>query len=281
MKNYIQFAKKSDKIFTKIEFVNALTPKEISFLNDRYLHLGLNIKQIVVDNFGIEIYDEKSSFNELIGRKRNRKDFNSLQDFLSKYYAEEEINKSTKKCKNSDGDKFSKEELLELRNSLNSLKEDCQEIEYKNCKIEINEFKTKIIDYILKYKQYITKEEYSYLFNKWKNELSKIKGVNVFNFSDMNDLNNWKVPILKAFKSEIILYALCNICEKKIRGKNIINENQNENQSEKNNSNNNLIEENKNGLSEQDSESSEHFDDFNYFNNFEGQFLKEDNDEDL
>ena len=265
------FAKKSEKLFTKIEFVNALTQKEISSLNDRYLSLGLNIKQIIVDNYGNEIYCEKSSSSELLGKKRNRKNFDSWQDFLLRYYGEDEITKSSKKCKKDEEDKCSKKELLELKNSLDSLKEESKKIEYKICKIETNEFKAKVIDYILKYKKYIRKDEYSYLFNKWKNELSKIKGIDVLNFNNMNDLYNWKVPILKAFKSEIILYAVSNIFESKINGKRNVFEKQNED-------NNNYImeeEEKKNNLSGSDSYSSENFDDFNFFNKNQGQFLKD------
>ena len=266
------FAKKSEKLFTKIEFVNALTQKEISSLNDRYLNLGLNIKQIIVDNYGNEIYSEKCSSSELLGKKRNRKIFDSWQDFLLRYYGEDEINKSSKKCKKDEDDKYSKKELLELKNRLNSLKEECKKIEYKICKIETNEFKAKVIDYILKYKQYLRKEEYSYLFNKWKNELSKIKGIDVLNFNNMNDLYNWKIPILKAFKSEIILYAVCNIFESKINGKRSVIKKQSED-----NNNNNLMEEEekKNNLSASDSYSSENFNDFNFFNKNQGQFLKD------
>ena len=266
------FAKKSEKLFTKIEFVNALTQKEISSLNDRYLNLGLNIKQIIVDNYGNEIYNEKCSSSELLGKKRNRKIFDSWQDFLLRYYGEDEINKSSKKCKKDEDDKYSKKELLELKNRLNSLKEECKKIEYKICKIETNEFKAKVIDYILKYKQYLRKEEYSYLFNKWKNELSKIKGIDVLNFNNMNDLYNWKIPILKAFKSEIILYAVCNIFESKINGKRSVIKKQSED-----NNNNNLVEEEekKNNLSASDSYSSENFNDFNFFNKNQGQFLKD------
>lgn len=266
------FAKKSEKLFTKIEFVNALTQKEISSLNDRYLNLGLNIKQIIVDNYGNEIYSEKCSSSELLGKKRNRKIFDSWQDFLLRYYGEDEINKSSKKCKKDEDDKYSKKELLELKNRLNSLKEECKKIEYKICKIETNEFKAKVIDYILKYKQYLRKEEYSYLFNKWKNELSKIKGIDVLNFNNMNDLYNWKIPILKAFKSEIILYAVCNIFESKINGKRSVIKKQSED-----NNNNNLVEEEekKNNLSASDSYSSENFNDFNFFNKNQGQFLKD------
>jgi len=215
------FADKSENLVSKMEFVNALTHREITTLNSKYLDLGLYIKQVIVDYYGNEI-NENKSFN-LLGKKRERKSFNYLNDFLQKYYGDDDlssISKSTinthKKRKISDieaNKKFSVKEISELRNNLNSIKEDCQKIEYKNCKIEADEFKSKIIDYILKIKKYLSKEQYSFLFNKWKNEYSKLKGVDIINFEKINNILNWKIPILKAFKSEMILYAMCNVCE--------------------------------------------------------------------
>jgi hypothetical protein len=221
----VLFADKSENLISKIEFVNALTHKEITTLNSKYLDLGLYIKQVIVDYYGNEI-NENKSFN-LLGKKRERKTFNYLNDFLQKYYGEDDlssISKSTinthKKRKISDieaNKKCSTGEISELRNNLNSIKEDCQKIEYKNCKIEADEFKSKIIDYILKIKKYLSKEQYSFLFNKWKNEYSKIKGVNIINFEKINNILNWKIPILKAFKSEMILYAMCNVCDNYVK----------------------------------------------------------------
>ena len=42
-------------IYSKVDFVNCLTDKEISRLNNKYLHYGLQMKQIKVDKFGNEI----------------------------------------------------------------------------------------------------------------------------------------------------------------------------------------------------------------------------------
>ena len=274
------FAKKSEKIFTKIDFVNALTPKEISNLNSKYMDLGLYLKQVVVDNYGNE-KDLNNKSKNFLGNKRKRKDFNSLKDFLTKYNGEEDSissNNHFKKHKrnnlseNKSDKKFSKEELCELKNILNSIKEDCQKIEYKIGKIETKEFKSKIIEYILKYKKYISKEQYLFLFNKWKNELSQIKGVNLFDINNNNNLFNWKVSILKAFKSEIILYGICNICDNKIKGKNINNEiiNKDSNYNE----NNNIEEEKKCESSESDSGSSENSDEENFFNKNDDLFFK-------
>lgn len=226
------FADKTHKIFSKIEFVNALTEKEMKNLNKKYLCLGLNIKQVVVDTYGNEKNKKESSLTDLLGKKRDRTHFNSLRDFLYKYYGEEDsvsIKRKAKKNKNkkrklSGNDstkKLSHEELSELKNGLNAIKEDCKKIEYKICLIEDDEFKSKIINYILQYKKYISKEQYSLLYDKWKNELSKIKGVDLFNSNAMNNLYNWKISILKSFKSEIALYAICRICDHILHGENI------------------------------------------------------------
>ena len=224
---------KSKKLFSKIEFVNALTPKEISTLNSRYKKLGLHIKQVVVDNFGNEKNKEESS---LLSKKRNRKEYNSLNNFLESYYGKEELLSITQKFKDykkkyisdkENNKKYSKEELSELLNALNSIKKDVETIEYKNCVIETDEFKLIIIDYISKFRKYISKEEYSFLLKKWKNELSKIKGIDLFDFNKIDNFMNWKISILKGLKSEIVLYAISNICDNLIKGKNNNNVNKN------------------------------------------------------
>ena len=47
-----------ENIYTKVKFVNRLTDKEISKLNNKYIHFGLQMKQIKVDVFGNEIVKE-------------------------------------------------------------------------------------------------------------------------------------------------------------------------------------------------------------------------------
>jgi len=273
------FADKSENLVSKMEFVNALTHREITTLNSKYLDLGLYIKQVIVDYYGNEI-NENKSFN-LLGKKRERKSFNYLNDFLQKYYGDDDlssISKSTinthKKRKISDieaNKKCSVKEISELRNNLNSIKEDCQKIEYKNCKIEADEFKSKIIDYILKIKKYLSKEQYSFLFNKWKNEYSKLKGVDIINFEKINNILNWKIPILKAFKSEMILYAMCNICDNYVKrhsnneNYNNINEEDEPESEEKKINNHKYIEEKKENESS-DSDLSDFTDEENSFN---------------
>lgn len=273
------FADKSENLVSKMEFVNALTHREITTLNSKYLDLGLYIKQVIVDYYGNEI-NENKSFN-LLGKKRERKSFNYLNDFLQKYYGDDDlssISKSTinthKKRKISDieaNKKCSVKEISELRNNLNSIKEDCQKIEYKNCKIEADEFKSKIIDYILKIKKYLSKEQYSFLFNKWKNEYSKLKGVDIINFEKINNILNWKIPILKAFKSEMILYAMCNVCDNYVKrhsnneNYNNINEEDEPESEEKKINNHKYIKEKKENESS-DSDLSDFTDEENSFN---------------
>lgn len=199
------------------------------------MNLGLHIKQVVVDSFGEEEIKKKSSYIDLLGKKRNRKEFNSLNSFLYNYYGKEKLlsNKKYKEYKNSNlsekenNKKYSKEELSELLNALNSIKKDVETIEYKNCVIETDEFKLIIIDYISKFRKYISKEEYSFLLKKWKNELSKIKGIDLFDFNKIDNFMNWKISILKGLKSEIVLYAISNICDNLIKGKNNNNVNKN------------------------------------------------------
>ena len=273
------FADKSENLVSKMEFVNALTHREITTLNSKYLDLGLYIKQVIVDYYGNEI-NENKSFN-LLGKKRERKSFNYLNDFLQKYYGDDDlssISKSTinthKKRKISDievNKKCSVKEISELRNNLNSIKEDCQKIEYKNCKIEADEFKSKIIDYILKIKKYLSKEQYSFLFNKWKNEYSKLKGVDIINFEKINNILNWRIPILKAFKSEMILYAMCNVCDNYVKrhsnneNYNNINEEDEPESEEKKINNHKYIKEKKENESS-DSDLSDFTDEENSFN---------------
>ena len=268
------FADKSQKIFSKIEFVNALTPKEISNLKSKYLFLGLHIKQVIVDNFGKEKNKDKPKVIDYLGKKRERKEFNSLNDFLHKYYGEDDLSsisrssiKKNKKRKISEkkvNKKYTKEDLSVLKNSLNSIKQDCQKIEYRNCKNEEEEFKSTIIEYILKFKKYISKEDYDFLFNKWKNEFSKLKGVDLFNFNNVNNLLNWKISILKAFKSEISLYAFSTVCDNVIKGK--INFHNDEENKEENTSKSNIEQKEEKKEDSSNSDLSDFSDEDNNFN---------------
>jgi hypothetical protein len=224
--------KKSVNIYNKIKFVNYMTDKEIKRLNSKYCYLGLQIKQIVVDRYGNEIKEKKNSSKNLLGKKRDRKEYNSLDKFLSKYYGKEQykiLNNNFEKNKklfeyNPEDKLCTKKCLSNLKENLNSIKIDCEYMANKNSKIETDEYKMNVLNYIARYKQYITKEQYNYLYNKWKNELLKIRGTDLFNFDKINKIENWKVSILKCFKSEISLYSVCNVYDGVICGKKFVKE---------------------------------------------------------
>ena len=51
-----------------------------------------------------------------------------------------------------------------------------------------------------------------------------MRGTDLFNYDKINDIRNWRVSILKCFKSEIILYGLCNIYDGIINGNKFVKE---------------------------------------------------------
>jgi len=238
----------SNNLFTKITLVNTLDLKEIELLNEKYHELGLCIKQVRVDKYGNEkspnelLYEESDDLDfNLLKRKSRRHSKQSIQEFFNKYenYDLLEENKKPKKklvkskykgnnnnIRNDISDNQSEDEdeievenaselIKSLRDKLIEVKQECQYIHYKNCKIEDEDFKKKIIEYIRKFSRYISDNEYRKLFNKWKEQNNEIKGVNLL---EDKDLYKWKVPILKAFKSEITLLATINLFSKKIDG---------------------------------------------------------------
>ena len=226
--------KQKEIIYSKLDFVNCLTDREISKLNSRYLSLGLQMKQVKVDRYGKEIGKEDSEKKEL-GRKRKRKDFNDYYKFLSGYYGKRKFEILNKIYENekklifnfNPEDKICTRKCLSmLKDSLNKIKVDCLYMANKNYKIETDEYKAVVLKYILQFRKYITNEQYTFLYNKWKNELLKVRGTDLFNFDKINNIINWKVSILKCFKSEIVLYAICNIYDRLIKGSNFQIDNQ-------------------------------------------------------
>ena len=218
-------------IYSKLNLFNCLNEKEIKRLNNRYYTLGLCIKQVKVDQNGNEINKEKPKEN-VLGKKRLRKGFNALDHFLYSYYGKEKfvlINQSLESesklfdfnSENSEDKMCPKKCLRVLIDYLNSIKVDCDYMANKNYTYETDEYKAVILKYIAKFKKFLTDAQYNKLQNKWKNELLKVKGTDLFNFDKINDIINWKVSILKCFKSEIILYAFCNIFDGIISGKKI------------------------------------------------------------
>ena len=265
--NYLDYSK---NIFTRITLVNTLTLKEIDSLNQKYKELGLYIKQVRVDNFGREKSpNELLSDDRLLNKKRRSKCHPmTLQEFYNRYYVqdlkspkklkiEKKLIKSKNKIKYKKLDKNKnqsqnqsqnqsenlilnqyesenfllesddEEELKFLKNDLENIFNDCQKIEIKNCKISDEKFKEEIIKYIKEFSKYISKKQYDNLYKKWESQNMKMKGVDIFK---NNDISNWKIPILKAFKSEISLLAFTNILGNKIGDKEENEDNTNENE---------------------------------------------------
>ena len=227
----MNFEKKQLSIYSKIKVVNALSDKMIDKLNSKYSSKGLQMKQIIVDKYGKEITKPLSS-KRLLGKKRDRMEYDSLANFLYSYYGKEQfilLNQTwekEKKILNFDPEdaKCTRKCLSHLKDSLNTIKVDCENMDNKNLKIETDEYKIVVLKYIAKFKNYITNEQYTYLQSKWKNEMLKVRGTDLFNYDKINDIRNWRVSILKCFKSEIILYGLCNIYDGIINGNKFVKE---------------------------------------------------------
>ena len=139
--------------------------------------------------------------------KKNQKN-NHRNNNYSSYESESE--------QKSENYLYNKEELKSLRKNLMEIYEECQNLQYKDCKFNDDSFKIKIIEYIKKFKNFLSDKQYLILFNKWKNELMKIRGVNPLDSGRISDLSFWKVSILKSFKSEVSLLAMSNILGKKV-----------------------------------------------------------------
>jgi hypothetical protein len=233
----------SNKLFSKISLVNTLKPKEIVKINDIYQKLGLYLKQVVVDKMGNELINYNK---ELMNKKRPKRPLMTLKEFYNKYYFITNLNnigrikkskkllkniKKKKKEKNDINDsleyselnednKINEKYLRDLKKNLVDLYRDIQGIEYKECKIDTEEYKNIIINYIFKYRLFIGDVQYQKLLNKWKNELIKTKGANIL---DLDNLLSWKTPILKGLKSEIALVAISNIISRQLGEEEIAN----------------------------------------------------------
>ena len=268
----------SNNIFTKIQLVNALTQKECNILNENYKKLGLFIQQVKVDNYGNQISPNEflSENNNFLHKKRRLKNKSmTLEEFYEECCFNDKkkyLNSSNKSnnIKNNNEDKLcKKEDLSSWHNNLYSIYQDCQNIDFKKCKIDDENYKIKIIKCIKEFSKFITKKQYDDLFNKWRNKNMEIKGCN---YSDFSDLSSWKIPILKSFKSEISLFATLNTIRKKL-GKEI-NSEENEEDKNKSKENNN----DKDGSEEGQSESSYSLD--NYFKDNQNIPMSRDNEND-
>ena len=250
-KTKFQYEDTSNKLFSKIEIVNALTNKDIDKFNFLYKKFGLYIKQVEVDNFGNQLY-QTYNINS-VREKRLKRPMMTLKEFYNKYYFVTEFSKITKIKKNkkllktkkkkkknevnesmdlsevNDESSLDEEYFRNLKKNLIDIYHDIQNIEYKDCKIADDNFKLKIIEYIRKFKNFLSDKQYNILVSKWRNELIKIKGVNPLDKDSLDDLSMWKTPILKGLKSEIVLLAMSNVLGKKIGEEEINNEEQKEN----------------------------------------------------
>ena len=224
----------SNKLFSKLTLVNTLSLKEIDRLNDIYIRNGLYIKQIQVDSYGNELISNKN-ISLLNKKERKKRAMMTLKEFYNKYYYlsdftrnkknKKYLQKKKKRAKSdvinesldySEESSIDEEYLQNLRKNLNDLYHDIQNMEYKDCKITDMTFKQKIVEYVVRFKDFLSDNQYNILFRKWKNEHIKIKGVNPLDSDSVNDLSNWKTSILKGFKSELVLLAMSNILGKKI-----------------------------------------------------------------
>ena len=156
-KTKFQYEDTSNKLFSKIEIVNALTNKDIDKFNFLYKKFGLYIKQVEVDNFGNQLY-QTYNINS-VREKRLKRPMMTLKEFYNKYYFVTEFSKITKIKKNkkllktkkkkkknevnesmdlsevNDESSLDEEYFRNLKKNLIDIYHDIQNIEYKDCKI--------------------------------------------------------------------------------------------------------------------------------------------------
>ena len=195
-KTKYHFEDYSNKLLSKINIVNKLTSKDLYRLNNTYQKNGLYIKQVQVDNFGNIIPLSK----DIHSLKRQKRPLMTLKEFYNKYYfvnnfpkikrpkkllknkkkkklLKNELNNDSFEESENDESSLDEEYFKNLKKNLHDIYNDIQNIEYKECKITDLNFKYKIIEYILKFKNFLTEKQYNHLVTKWKYELMKIKGV--------------------------------------------------------------------------------------------------------
>ena len=214
-----KYEDKTKNIFSKINLVNSLTLKEIQQLNEKYKELGLFIKQVRVDNFGKEKSKDDSVEKKYSSKKRLLKTRSkmTLEQLYFKYFCIDPFSEKSK-CLRSFDKKFDddehmdKDELEEVKNNLEDIHQDYQQLEPKRCKINSLEFKDKIINYIRKFNFYLNENQYTEIYNKMKDKCL----LEIGDHSLIDDLSEWSVPLLKEFKAEIEIAAISNILKNKI-----------------------------------------------------------------
>ena len=219
-KNEFIYEKHSNNILSKIDLVNNITLNDIQKLNEKYRELNLFIKQVRVDKYGNEKSPDDLIAKNYISKKRllKRHSKMTLEELYFKYYCYDSFSQKSRNLRNSknineqDQDELcNKDDLEELKKNLEEIHQDYQKLALKKCRIKKEDFKKTIIKYIQKYNKYITENQYEELYNKMKEE-----SMLYVNFSKIDDLSQWTIPILKEFKAEISLLALSNIINKKL-----------------------------------------------------------------
>jgi len=105
-----------------------------------------------------------------------------------------------------DDELMDKIDLEEIKNNLEDIHQDYEQLEPKRCKIKSLEFKKDIFKYIPKFNSYLNEKQYKEIYYKMKEKC----------LLEIDDLSEWSVPLLKEFKAEIEIAAISNILEKKI-----------------------------------------------------------------
>ena len=214
-----KYEDKTKNIFSKINLVNSLTLKEIQQLNEKYKELGLFIKQVRVDNFGKEKSDDDLVLKKYSSKKRLLKTHSkmTLEQLYYKYYCIAPSSEKSK-CLRSfdkeidDNEFMDKIELEEIKNNLEDIHQDYQQLFPKRCNINKLEFKKDIVKYMQKFNVYLNENQYKEIYNKMKNKCLQ----DITDLSRIDDLSLWSVPLLKEFKAEIEIAAISNILDKNI-----------------------------------------------------------------
>ncbi len=140
----------------------------------------------------------------------------TLEQLYFKYYCIAPFSEKSK-CLRSfdkeidDNELMDKNELKEIKNNLEDIYQDYQKLETKRCKIDKLEFKKDIIRYIQRFNSYLNENQYTQIYNKMKE-----KCLLEIDYSKIDDLSEWSVPLLKELKAEILIAAISNILDEKI-----------------------------------------------------------------
>ena len=141
----------------------------------------------------------------------------TLEQLYYKYYCIAPSSEKSK-CLRSfdkeidDNEFMDKIEKEEIKNNLEDIHQDYQQLFPKRCNINKLEFKKDIVKYMQKFNVYLNENQYKEIYNKMKNKCLQ----DITDLSRIDDLSLWSVPLLKEFKAEIEIAAISNILDKKI-----------------------------------------------------------------